>query len=84
MEFRPGANSVWIWMPEVGANYKGADTSHLRELRFENEKWESGIGHIMEYVKIQYDVNPNHSTYKVMATIITALPEWVSLLQTER
>ncbi len=64
MNFIPGANSVldtdaggWAtykeWIPALYGNYV-----------LENENWEAELGLRVEYVRIQYDVNPNHSTYK--------------------
>ncbi|MGN6438720.1 MAG: TonB-dependent receptor domain-containing protein [Agriterribacter sp.] len=64
MNFIPGANSVldvdaggWAtykeWIPAVYGNYA-----------FETEKWEAELGLRVEYVKIAYNVNPGHNTYK--------------------
>ena len=64
MQFIPGTNSVldssaggWAtykeWIPAIYSNYI-----------FENKKWEAELGLRLEYVKIQYDVNPNHVVYK--------------------
>jgi outer membrane receptor protein involved in Fe transport len=64
MEFRPGANSVLDMDAGGWANYKELIPAIYGNYVFENEKWEAELGLRMEYVKIQYDVNPNHSTYK--------------------
>jgi outer membrane receptor protein involved in Fe transport len=64
MEFRPGANSVLDMDAGGWANYKELIPAVYGNYVFENEKWEAELGLRMEYVKIQYDVNPNHSTYK--------------------
>lgn len=64
MEFRPGANSVLDMDAGGWANYKELIPTIYGNYVFENEKWEAELGLRMEYVKIQYDVNPNHSTYK--------------------
>ncbi len=64
MEFRPGANSVLDIDAGGWANYKELIPAIYGNYVFENEKWEAELGLRMEYVKIQYDVNPNHSTYK--------------------
>ncbi len=64
MDFRPGANSVLDMNAGGWANYKELIPAVYGNYVFENEKWEAELGLRMEYVKIQYDVNPNHSTYK--------------------
>lgn len=64
MDFRPGANSVLDMDAGGWANYKELIPAIYGNYVFENEKWEAELGLRMEYVKIQYDVNPNHSTYK--------------------
>ena len=64
MEFRPGANSVLDMDAGGWANYKELIPAIYGNYVFENEKWEAELGFRMEYVKIQYDVNPNHSTYR--------------------
>jgi len=64
MEFRPGVNSVLDMYAGGWANYKELIPALYGNYVFENEKWEAELGLRMEYVKIQYDVNPNHSTYK--------------------
>lgn len=64
MEFRPGVNSVLDMDAGGWANYKELIPAIYGNYVFENEKWEAELGLRMEYVKIQYDVNPNHSTYK--------------------
>ncbi|WP_407480280.1 TonB-dependent receptor domain-containing protein [Elizabethkingia miricola] len=64
MEFRPGANSVLDMDAGGWADYKELIPAIYGNYVFETEKWEAELGLRMEYVKIQYDVNPNHSTYK--------------------
>lgn len=64
MKFRPGANSVLDMNAGGWANYKELIPAVYGNYVFENEKWEAELGLRMEYVKIQYNVNPNHSTYK--------------------
>jgi outer membrane receptor protein involved in Fe transport len=64
MEFKPGANSVLDMNAGGWANYKELIPAVYGNYVFENEKWEAELGMRLEYVKIQYDVNPNHSTYK--------------------
>ena len=46
------------------ATYKELIPAIYGNYVFENKKWEAELGLRMEYVKIQYDVNPNHNTYK--------------------
>lgn len=64
MLFIPGANSVLDIDAGGWANYKELIPAIYSNYVFENEKWEAELGLRLEYVKIQYDVNPNHSTYK--------------------
>jgi outer membrane receptor protein involved in Fe transport len=64
MEFKPGANSVLDIDAGGWANYKELIPAAYGNYVFESEKWEAELGLRMEYVKIRYDVNPNHSTYK--------------------
>ncbi|WP_343570125.1 outer membrane beta-barrel family protein [Sphingobacterium sp.] len=64
MEFKPGANSVLDMNAGGWANYKELIPAVYGNYVFENEKWEAELGLRLEYVKIQYDVNPNHNTYK--------------------
>ena len=64
MEFKPGANSVLDMDAGGWANYKELIPAVYGNYVFETEKWEAELGLRVEYVKIQYDVNPNHSTYK--------------------
>jgi outer membrane receptor protein involved in Fe transport len=46
------------------ATYKELIPAIYGNYIFENKKWEAELGLRMEYVKIQYDVNPNHIVYK--------------------
>lgn len=64
MEFRPGANSVLDMDAGGWADYKELIPAIYGNYIFENEKWEVELGLRIEYVKIRYDVNPNHSTYQ--------------------
>lgn len=64
MAFRPGVNSVLDTNAGGWANYKELIPALYGNYVFENEKWEAELGLRMEYVKIGYEVNPNHSTYK--------------------
>ncbi len=61
MQFIPGINSV------LDTNAGGWATYHEvipGNYIFETKKIEAEIGMRAEYVKIQYDVNPNHNTYQ--------------------
>lgn len=64
MEFRPGANSVLDTEAGGWANYKELIPAWYGNYVFENEKWEAELGLRTEYVKIRYEVNPGHRTYK--------------------
>lgn len=64
MNFIPGANSVIDVNAGGWADYKELIPAVYGNYVFENEKWEAELGVRLEYVKIQYDVNPNHPTYK--------------------
>jgi len=64
MEFKPGNNSVLDMDAGGWADYKELIPALYGNYVFENERWEAELGLRAEYVKIQYDVNPDHSTYK--------------------
>ncbi|BFO68014.1 TonB-dependent receptor [Chryseobacterium sp. KCF3-3] len=64
MNFIPGANSVLDVSAGGKADYKEFIPAVYGNYVFENEKWEAELGLRLEYVGIQYDVNPNHPTYK--------------------
>ncbi|KMQ65148.1 TonB-dependent receptor [Chryseobacterium angstadtii] len=64
MNFIPGANSVLDVNAGGQATYKELIPAVYGNYVFENEKWEAELGVRLEYVKIRYDVNPNHPTYK--------------------
>lgn len=64
MEFRPGVNSVLDTNAGGWANYKELIPALYGNYVFENKQWEAELGLRVEYVKIGYEVNPNHSTYK--------------------
>lgn len=63
MNFMPGVNSVIDANAGGWANYKELIPAVYGNYIFENKKWEAELGLRMEYVRIQYDVNPNHPTY---------------------
>ncbi|WP_228383992.1 TonB-dependent receptor domain-containing protein [Chryseobacterium sp. JM1] len=64
MNFMPGTNSVLDVNAGGKAAYKELIPAVYGNYIFENEKWEAELGVRLEYVKVQYDVNPNHPTYK--------------------
>lgn len=64
MNFIPGVNSVLDVNAGGWATYKELIPAIYGNYIFENEKLEAELGVRLEYVKIQYDVNPNHPTYK--------------------
>jgi outer membrane receptor protein involved in Fe transport len=64
MQFIPGVNSVIDANAGGWATYKELIPAVYGNYIFENKKWEAELGLRVEYVKIQYDVNPNHIVYK--------------------
>lgn len=64
MQFIPGQNSVLDSNAGGWATYRELIPAVYGNYIFENKKIEAEIGVRAEYVKIQYDVNPNHNTYK--------------------
>ena len=64
MQFIPGVNSVLDSNAGGWATYKELIPAIYGNYVFENNKWEAELGLRIEYVKIQYEVNPNHNTYK--------------------
>jgi outer membrane receptor protein involved in Fe transport len=64
MQFIPGANSVLDTNAGGWATYKELIPALYENYIIENKKWEAEIGVRIEYVKIDYEVNPNHIVYK--------------------
>lgn len=64
MRFIPGVNSVLDTDAGGWATYRELIPAVYGNYIFENEKWETELGLRVEHVDIQYDVNPDHSTYK--------------------
>ncbi len=64
MQFFPGLNSPIDSSAGGKATYKETIPALYGNYVFENEKYEAEIGLRVEYVNLQYDVNPNHNTYK--------------------
>jgi outer membrane receptor protein involved in Fe transport len=64
MQFIPGASSVLDINAGGWATYKELIPAVYGNYIFENKKFEAELGLRVEYVQIQYDVNPNHIVYK--------------------
>jgi outer membrane receptor protein involved in Fe transport len=64
MQFIPGVNSVLDANAGGWATYKELIPALYENYIIENKKWEAEFGLRIEFVKIQYDVNPNHIVYK--------------------
>ncbi|MBB4805401.1 outer membrane receptor protein involved in Fe transport [Chryseobacterium defluvii] len=64
MNFIPGAHSVLDASAGGWATYKEIIPALYGNYVFENSTWEAELGLRLEYVNIQYDVNPDHPTYK--------------------
>ena len=64
MLFIPGTNTVLDMKAGGWATYKELIPALYENYIIENKKWEAEIGLRIEYVKIQYDVNPDHVVYK--------------------
>ncbi len=64
MQFKPGINSVIDSTAGGEATYKELIPAVYGTYVFENKNWEAEIGLRVEYVKIDYEVNPDHPTYE--------------------
>ena len=64
MQFFPGVNSPIDSNAGGWATYSEMIPALYGNYVFENKKYEAEIGLRIEYVGLQYDVNPNHNTYK--------------------
>ncbi|MCG9792366.1 TonB-dependent receptor domain-containing protein [Flavobacterium algicola] len=64
MNFIPGQNSVIDADAGGPATYKEFIPAVYGNYIFESIKWEAELGLRLEYVDLNYIVNPNHSTYK--------------------
>ena len=64
MQFFPGENSPIDANAGGWANYKEIIPALYSNYIFESNKIEAELGLRLEYVDLQYDVNPNHPTYK--------------------
>jgi len=64
MLFLPGINSPLDTTAGGWATYKEIIPALYANYVYESKKWEAEVGLRVEYVNLQYDVNPQHSTYK--------------------
>lgn len=64
MQFIPGENSILDVNAGGWATYRELIPAVYGNYIFENKKMEAEIGIRAEYVKIQYDINPDHNTYQ--------------------
>ena len=64
MDFRPGVNSVLDKGAGGWATYNEVIPALYTNYVFETPRWEAELGARVEYVKIDYNVNPDHNTYK--------------------
>jgi len=64
MEFIPGINSPLDTNAGGWATYNEIIPAAYGTYVFENKKFEAEAGIRMEYVGVQYQVNPDHNTYK--------------------
>ncbi len=63
MQFIPGIYSVLDSTAGGWATYRELIPAIYGNYVFETEKWEAELGLRLEYVRIRYDVNPDHNTY---------------------
>ena len=63
MMFMPGQNSVLDSSAGGQARYNEFIPAIYGNYVFEARKWDAELGLRLEYVKIQYDVNPDHPVY---------------------
>ncbi|MEB2781226.1 TonB-dependent receptor [Algoriphagus sp. C2-6-M1] len=64
MQFYPGENSPIDSLAGGAATYKETIPAVYGNYVFESKKMEAEIGLRLEYIKLNYEVNPNHPTYK--------------------
>ncbi|MDK2772624.1 MAG: TonB-dependent receptor [Flavobacterium sp.] len=64
MNFVPGTNSVLDANAGGKATYKEIIPALYSNYNYENNKVQAEIGLRVEYVNLNYNVNPNHNTYK--------------------
>lgn len=64
MQFFPGTNTPLDIEAGGEAEYKELIPAVYGNYSYENENYEAEIGLRVEYVDLNYDVNPNHNTYQ--------------------
>lgn len=64
MHFLPGINSPLDVNAGGWATYRETIPALYGNYIFEDEQWEAELGLRIEYVRLQYDVNPGHNTYQ--------------------
>lgn len=64
MQFFPSANSPLDSNASGKATYSEIIPALYGNYSFDSKKWEGEAGLRAEYVNLQYQVNPNHNTYK--------------------
>lgn len=64
MQFFPGLNSPLDVSAGGEATYRETIPALYENYVFESKKIEAEVGLRVEYVKLRYEVNPNHPTYK--------------------
>ena len=64
MQFKPGINSPLDSTAGGWANYGETIPAVYGNYVYESNQWEIETGLRVEYVRIKYDVNPDHPTYK--------------------
>jgi outer membrane receptor protein involved in Fe transport len=64
MQFFPSAQSPLDLNAGGKATYKEIIPAVYSNYSFESKKWEGEAGLRLEYVKLNYEVDPNHNTYK--------------------
>jgi outer membrane receptor protein involved in Fe transport len=64
MQFFPGSNSPLDSLAGGEATYKESIPAVYSTYVFENPKIEAEVGLRLEYIRLRYEVNPTHPTYK--------------------
>lgn len=64
MQFKPGINSPLDTNAGGAATYSEIIPAVYGTYIYESKQWETELGLRIEYVDLQYKVNPNHNTYK--------------------
>lgn len=64
MQFFPGQNSPVDSLAGGAATYKEIIPAVYGNYVVESKKWDAEVGLRVEYINLNYEVNPNHPTYK--------------------